>query len=665
MPARLAALLGATALALALPAAAQTPVAAPARTAYAAAFFADFRPGNAYEMLQRAPGFAFAEGDSDVRGFAGAGGNVLIDGERPTSKSVGLSDLLRRIPAAAVDRIELIRAGDPSIDLQGQPLVANVVRVPGSGGSLVVTVASKRFSDGWLGPRFSVEASRLLGPVLLEGAFKIDVDLDEESGTGRRRTVTPGGVVLRDNALFSRERGGELSANGGATMRRDADAWRLNVGLVRGAERSIDRLDLQTTTERRTYRSLEAGGDYERTLSDALSGKVVVLQTLGRDASAERSTNSGEVETARSDETSGESILRGSLTWRPRASLSLETGGEGAFNWLESDVAVTAGGRPVPLPNDNVRIEEQRAEAFATGAWTVNDKLSVEGSLRVETSRLIQSGDSTLIRTFFFAKPRATLSYAPSAATNLRLRFEREVSQLNFGDFAASTDLNLGVVNGGNARLAPERAWVVEAAFERRFWGAGAAVVTLTHAWVQQVVDRLPINGRFDGPGNIGDGVRDRAKLTVTLPLDRLGVSGGRIAGEGFIRRSSVTDPVTGGKRRISDEGPYGGSFTVSQDLARLTSTWGVEVDLGGTARSFRTDEVRRETTQPLLIAFWDYKPRSDLSIKLEIENVTGRSFNRTRTLYDGPRNLGVVEAIERRGAKLDPFVTLRFRKAL
>lgn len=674
MTAKFAALIGVSLAALcgAQPAAAQMTGAAPTvepiqtetgRTLYPAAFFLGFNPANAQEMLQRLPGFTLAGGDSDVRGFAGAGGNVLIDGVRPASKSISLQDLLRRIPVKSVERIELIRAGDPTIDLQGQPMVANVVRVAGAGSSVAVTVAAKRFSDGWLAPRFAVEASKPMGKLLLEGAVRGNYDLDAESGSGRRRTVTPAGVVLRDNPLFSRERGGTLSANGSATLRRADDTLRLNAAGETGSERTIDLLPPQRSTQLRTFRSAEIGGDYERTFKEGLSGKVVALQTLGRNISNETSANGASLDTAHSGETSGESILRGSLTWRPSSALSLEAGGEGAFNWLESDVAVTANGRPVSLPNDNVRIEERRAEAFATATWTVSDRLSIDGGLRIEASKLAQAGDSTLKRDFFFAKPRLNVTYAPTAKSHVRLRLERVVGQLDFGDFAASTDLNLGVATGGNARLAPERSWLVEAAFEQRFWDAGAIVLTVTHEWVQQVVDRLPLGPAIDGRGNIGDGRRDQAKLTIALPLDNLGLKGARISGEGLVRRSRVTDPFSGHSRRISGQGHYAGNFIFSHDLARLTSTWGVEADLGGVETAYRIDEVRREKTEPTFIAFWDYKPRPDLSVKLEIENFTGRSFVRRRTLYAGPRGAGVVSAIETRDHKLDPFVTLRVRK--
>ena len=39
-------------------------------------------------MVMLLPGFVLQEGDDDVRGYAGAAGNVLIDGQRPASKGI-------------------------------------------------------------------------------------------------------------------------------------------------------------------------------------------------------------------------------------------------------------------------------------------------------------------------------------------------------------------------------------------------------------------------------------------------------------------------------------------------------------------------------------------------------------------------------------------------
>ena len=95
--------------------------------AYPPSFFAESQPVSAYDMVLRVPGFAFDKGAA-VRGLAGSGGNVLVDGQPPVSKTDGLDDILKRIPAAAVERIELVRGGAPGIDMEGRTILANVVR---------------------------------------------------------------------------------------------------------------------------------------------------------------------------------------------------------------------------------------------------------------------------------------------------------------------------------------------------------------------------------------------------------------------------------------------------------------------------------------------------------------------------------------------------------
>ena len=98
---------------------------------YPRTFFDCFYPQTALDLLERVPGFSLATG-AELRGFAGAAGNVLVDGERPTIKSGGLEDFLRRIPANAVERIEVTRGAQRAGETAGQSLVANVIRKPQS-----------------------------------------------------------------------------------------------------------------------------------------------------------------------------------------------------------------------------------------------------------------------------------------------------------------------------------------------------------------------------------------------------------------------------------------------------------------------------------------------------------------------------------------------------
>ncbi|HQT54996.1 MAG TPA: Plug domain-containing protein, partial [Phenylobacterium sp.] len=122
------------ALACATPALAQAPASTPAPrgetapdagASFPAEFFAQYNPVTAADMVARVPGFELRDGD-DRRGFAATAGNLLVNGERPSSKAAP-SDLLKRIPAASVLRIELLSGSNSTIDIRGQSQVVNVV----------------------------------------------------------------------------------------------------------------------------------------------------------------------------------------------------------------------------------------------------------------------------------------------------------------------------------------------------------------------------------------------------------------------------------------------------------------------------------------------------------------------------------------------------------
>ncbi len=87
-------------------------------------FFNQYTPRTALDMVERVPGFSI-DGGEDRRGFTGAQGNVLIDGEAPAAKAQEIEAILARIPASDVERIELVRGASAG---SAQALRVNVVR---------------------------------------------------------------------------------------------------------------------------------------------------------------------------------------------------------------------------------------------------------------------------------------------------------------------------------------------------------------------------------------------------------------------------------------------------------------------------------------------------------------------------------------------------------
>src|SRR5258706_5581202 len=168
------------------PTAAEAPAAQAATqgvTSYPPEFFAASSPNTALDMIIRLPGFSLDTGDA-VRGFGGAAGNVLIDGSRPASKDDSLEEILKRIPAGQVARIEVIRGNAPGIDMQGKSVIANVVRKTDAGLRVTAAYAGNYVYDGRYKPSVRLEGTKRFGKVAVEAGFLGGFGVDHGAGDG-------------------------------------------------------------------------------------------------------------------------------------------------------------------------------------------------------------------------------------------------------------------------------------------------------------------------------------------------------------------------------------------------------------------------------------------------------------------------------------------------
>ena len=635
------------------------------------AFFADARPDTALDMIARLPGFAFESGDSGTRGLAGTAGNVLIDGRRPSTKSDNLDQILRRISAAGVARVELIRGGAPGIDMQGRSVVANVILIRTVTTERVVESNTYVYPDGHLGPVLSARWSRREGDDQIEGSISGFSDRTDGTGDGFRRRYDPAGNLIQDADLVLWDRIRNLRATGAVQRRVGGGLLRVN-GLLGwfGNENSQDLLirsgpgvDSFNDEESNDVNG-ELGVNWTRDLGPRTGLELTGLQRYSAEDYTGVSESSGDSSTFTADSTSGESIGRAIVRFRPNDRWSFETGGEVAYNFLDSATAYSENGVPIPLPSSAVKVEELRGEVFGQATWRPAPTLTIEGGLRVEVSEISQSGDSDLTKSFVYPKPRIQATWTPWTGHQFRFRAEREVGQLNFGDFIASADIDIGQVEGGNPDLEPEKSTVIEAIYERRFWGEGVFDVTVSHAEIEDVVDVIPLTGGFDGVGNIGDGTADFLQLRLTLPTDRLGIPNGRFQTRGSWSSTSVLDPVTGEERRFQGNQAFGCGVSFNQDLMGGRWSWGFDhgcnVDKG---RGFRVREVRAFYEEPGVGAFVQWKPQGDLTVRVDLGNATDRAQGYDREIYTGPRDTAPLAFREVRRTRMSPWLFVQIRK--
>jgi hypothetical protein len=631
-------------------------------------FFAAQRPNTALDMVNRVPGFSIDNG-SGARGFEGAVGNVLINNNRPASKNDSGSNVLGRTLANQVERIELIRGGAPGIDMQGYSVVVNVILKTTDSRQSILTWNAMLFEGGHdiYGGSYQFtqnKGDRSWGVTLSDGMGSSD-----SNGVGRSVRRNAAGDVIRDERFENDGWGGGQGIRGNYT-------GPLFGGKLEGTARyglndyqNWTELSSPTSLRRSDYAEDGDSGELGLTWTRTLNPRWTLETRLIHEFSSFDSV-SGSNETLngtaapeqqfKSNGDSSESILRALVRHERSPALTIEAGAEIAYNMLDVNQAFTIGGVGVPLPSASVKVEETRGEAFSKATWRINPKLTLEGGVRLEASTISQSGDADQEKSFFFAKPRLLATWTPMADNQLRFRFERELGQLDFGDFAASAELDDGTVFGGNVDLEPEQRWISELSYERRFWGEGVVSIGYRHDRIIDVIDRLPLPGGLSATGNIGDGTLDQLSLNVVVPLDKVGISGARFTFRNDWNKTSVTDPTTGEDRRISGVRPSQANVGFQQDITSWKTQWGINWLPRLGQATYDPDQTFAWRGADYLEAFVEYKPSPTLSLRAQLN--LWDDFTQQRTVY-ATRNPRTVAFVEERSIDPRTFISLRVRK--
>lgn len=676
-------------LVLGLPSLAWSAEPAPeAASSFAAGFFTQYNPTTAADMVARVPGFDLQDG-AERRGFAASSGNLLINGERPSSKAVP-SEILKRIPAGAVVRIELLSGSDAGSDIRGQSQIVNVVVDPSAlqGGATTVAAGLRyiQYSNrvGWA---FQASRSFALSP---NADLAVDIQAPNTLGRSVNREVLLSGADVVQGFRYQYGQARNMSLQGSAHLNWRAtplDTVNVNLQYVpiwnsgvnaqyESAVSGALRGHVEGETEYDNNYTTEVGGDWEHRFSPVLSLKLIGLVS---NTSVDQ-TDRYEIHTAPASDLvrtqarttrSGERIARAQVKWGALTGHALELGAEGAFNFRDTTLDIVSqapGGPPVrtPLPVANARVEEVRGEVFASDSWQASPVLTLEAGVNFEFSKISQTGDQQQERKFNYLKPRVSATYVVSPRNTLRFSLLRDVAQLDFAEFSSAVDFFNASAIQGNPDLVPETAWKARLEWDTRLASRTALTLALFADRVQDVHDLVDIAG-FDAYGNIGDGTRLGVEVRGSTPLGFLGRPNAELRFSGLYQQTRVTDPITGEDRSFSvpveRQGTPSGSATLNggnkdwaylvnfrDNLPNISSAWGATlVQWAGRDEYRRAEAFHYVRKTPRLDLFFETTAIKPVTIRLYANNVLVSSEDRTRTFYLGDRASGVVQRYELR----------------
>ncbi|NKB32505.1 MAG: TonB-dependent receptor plug domain-containing protein [Pseudomonadales bacterium] len=652
---------------------------------YPASYFAEFFPVSANDMLNRIPGIGLAlRGGNRGRGLGSGEGEVLINGQRITGKNNEGSDQLNRISADQVEYIEIIRGTSEELDIRGGGQVVNIVLIDTpSRSSTSVELRTDRKQDGTLDPGGQASVSVQSGD--LNYLFSFEADPNYRHSEARE---------------FSYDRDGNLIETRQEESTRDSTEFAVSMNLGYTFDRSVVQFNAlvedRTRSPQDRYRTIndlvsntsivqtelsdsdrtnwEIGGDYEYGFNNGAKFRFLFIVN-DRDFGYDRIRSNVEDMVAEPNlflagtGRDRERIFRSSYTFDLDAAQAMEFGLEGAQTIRDStlrmglDVPGTPSpdfGNLVPVAIDNSfsTVEEIRYEPFAVHNWQINDRMALESSLIYETSTIEQSGDVGRKRDFDFIKPKLDYRYDITPSLQLRAGIEKDVEQLSFSDFSASTDNSDEDKNtvAGNPEIVQEQSWRYELNLEFRL--PDDAGVVNSQLWYRDVIDHIDKVDVSPTPddlqsarGNIGDGYRYGLNLDVSTKLDRFRIPNALLTTGVRIRDSEVTDPFLGIKRRQRNNGRWSLNMGFRHDITSQQLTYGINYGNNSNGSSGRKaydiDDIEEQINSPYLSAYVEKKAFGNITFRFESRNITENEFCRKRTRFEGRTSDGIVREIE------------------
>ena len=622
------------------------------RQSFAPESFARFAPRSALDMARQVPGLPIDEGESE-RGFGQADTNILINGRRISGKSNGPVDALRRIPADAVVRLEILDGASLDIGgLSGQ--VLNVVTA--TSGDLTGRYAyTAEFRTDHAPTQWrDFTASLSAGTETTEWTLNLG-NTHDLFGIQGPEFVFDGNGELLDRREERVERMFDLPSLAGSLTHILRSGNVLNVSaefnwfILEFSEDSIrnpidDTPRTRLLEEAEDELNYELGADYEL---DVGSGKLKFIalhryedsptKAQVRTTFEDNRSPLGSVFQRRAEE--AETVLRAEYT-------NSALGGdwqwsiEGTHNFLDIDSSLrildTTGALVLTdFPGATSRVEEDRAELTASYSRALSDTLQIQYSLGAEFSEIRQSGEIGLTREFVRPKGFISLNWAASDDLNLSVQFERRVGQLNFFDFIASLNINEDQVNVSNTNLVPPQSWVLDLELQQSLGELGSLTLSGFYEDITDIVDQIPIEGGGQAPGNIDSAERFGASMDVTLLFDTLGINGARLDLEAAYTESEVLDPLSGLRRPISDDDQIELEATLRHDFPNTAWAAGVELFYDKERPDVRLDQVSVfRASRPFTRVFVENKDVAGLTLRGSVANLNDRGLDFSRTVF-------------------------------
>lgn len=617
------------------------------------------------DALRRLPGVTFPGAnrarDLQLRAIGAEYTQVLINGRSLIDGASRRSVQVDRIPSSLVERVEIIRSPLASQDGQGAAGTMNIVLKNTSFDESQEFGAGIGYLDknGGLG-----DATLLKSGV--HGPFRYSIS----GGVQRQRRNES-----KDELVFT----GAGAANGGDLGTNERKYNQLN--LVPSFELDVSKNDTlrfepsylytkeyrddisvelnanQVTVNRTEYeerlRTRENFGIFGSWSHDFASGIGMVVgldaqkarEDTHRDATRYNANGTVNRTRIRTEDISLQRINPTLQMDRSLGAHDLSWGADYSNSTRDEDnTEITNGVVQTPNASRVYSVEEDRTNAFAQDIWSLGDKTTLTGGLRLEhslTSTESGTGSSNTAAKLF-ALPSLHLVHRPRPDTDFRVGVARTLRRPDLRELTPTVSTAGGTLaspdTGGNPGTVPESIWGIDTGVDQYFANRGGVISV--NFLARQFKDKIESvsaleNGRYvSRPQNAGDGHLIGIELDGRLPLSVINVPNVTLWGNITGIRSRL-DAATGETRRFLDQNDAVANAGIDWYVPKLKTTFGVASNwVSGYDQTVYSSDGSRQENEVGSSVRLDLSARTEInenmSMSLSLLNILARTEERT-----------------------------------
>ncbi|MGB8601774.1 MAG: hypothetical protein WCD42_06205 [Rhizomicrobium sp.] len=173
-----------------------------------------------------------------------------------------------------------------------------------------------------------------------------------------------------------------------------------------------------------------------------------------------------------------------------------------------------------------------------------------------------------------------------------------------------------------NVAVQPDRAWRVKTEWKQNL-GAAQLAAAYSHAYNGTVTEFGFADSGAQVPVTTSLDKRNEMNMSLSLPLEDVGLANTSVSGDAVWRDSRVHDPVTGKFRRASGEVGNQVTLRLERKMPAESLRFGLTGQMSGGQTAYQTQEITMVDASNTLGAYIAFKPGA-YEVNLDVDGLVG-----------------------------------------